>query len=60
MMMNGKPDLMAVSSDPSMFTKYGEELQWVGINVKESRAIDYTDDGQIAFKRYPSNNQIFH
>ena len=59
LMLNGKPDLMAVSADPSMFTKYGEELQWFGINVKESRVIDYTDDGRIAFIRYPGNNQIF-
>ena len=59
-MMNGKPDLMAVSADPSMFTKYGEELHWLGINVKESRVIDYTDDGRIAFIKYPGNNEIFH
>ena len=38
-MVNGNPDLPAVSIDATLLIKYGEELKWIGVDVKESRVV---------------------
>ena len=58
--MNDKPDFLAVGADASMFTKYSEQMKWLNLQVKETKIIDYTDDGRIAFIKYPGNTEMFH
>ena len=59
MMTTGNPDFLGVETDASMFTKYNEQLQWLNLQVKETKAIDYTEDARIAFIRYPGNIEMF-
>ena len=60
LMVNSNPDFLAVNIDASLIFKYSEDLKWIGVDVKESRVVDYTDYGRIAFIRYPGNTEIFH
>ena len=60
MMTKDNPDFIALSADVSMFTKYSEQFKWLNLQVKETKVIDYTDDGCIAFRTYPGNTEIFH
>ena len=60
MMTTDNPDFMALGSDASLFTKYSEQLQWIGVTVKESKVIDYTEDGRIAYIRHPGNTEMFN
>ena len=60
MMTNDNPDFIALCADVSMFTKYSEQFKWLNLQVKETKVIDYTDDGCIAFRTYPGNTEIFH
>ena len=59
MMTKDKPDFMAMGADASMFSKYSDQLQWLGLQFKETKVIDYTDDGCIAFRKYPGSSEMF-
>ena len=61
MMMNGEVDFLAVASDPSTLTNFKKNFpNYFGVHVKETKVIDYTDDGRVAFIRYPGNSEMFH
>ena len=58
-MANEKPDFMALGADASLFTQYADQLDWLPLKFKETKVIDYTDDGIIASKRYPGDNELY-